>query len=109
MSYPAGDEGGSLSSQSADGIDKSKLEEIPEPPQQYFGLLGHIPDIDPSFPLRSFWNMMELYGPIFKMNLGAPRLVVGNQELINEVCDQERFKKVSQFRKYLVLSLYSSL
>lgn len=108
MRYPVSGDGGPAPSPSTDGIDKSKLEDIPEPPQQYFGILGHIPDIDPSFPIRSFWNMMALYGPIFKVNLGAPRVVVGSQEYVNEVCDQERFKKVSRSEKYLALNPHSS-
>lgn len=37
---------------------------------------------------------MDLYGPIFQVNLGGPRIMVGNQELANEVFDQDRFKKI---------------
>ena len=94
MSAPATDGQGPAPDSMPNGIDKSKLEEIPEPPQQMFGLLGHIPDIDTNFPLRTFWNMMELYGPILKVTMGVPRIFVGNQELANEVYDQDRFKKI---------------
>ena len=37
---------------------------------------------------------MDLYGPIFKLNLVKPVIFVGSQELVNEVCDQDRFVKV---------------
>ena len=94
MRCPVSDDGGPASHPPRVEIDKTKLEEIPEPPKQYFGLLGHIPDVDSEFPLRTFWNMMDLYGPIFKVQLGGPRIWVGNQELVNEVYDQDRFKKI---------------
>ena len=79
-----------------DEIDPSKLVEIPSPPpQHYFGLLGHIPEVDPSFPLRSYWKMMDMYGPIFKLHLGtaAPRILIGNHELMSEMLDDDRFQK----------------
>jgi cytochrome P450/NADPH-cytochrome P450 reductase len=82
------------SASSKEDIDRSKLVEIPQPPQQYFGLLGHMPDIDPGFPIRSFWNLMDMYGPIFNVNLGGSRIVVGNQALISELFDEEKWKKV---------------
>lgn len=62
-------------SSSIDGVDQCKLVEIPEPPKQYFGLIGHMPDIDPGFPIRSFWNLMDMYGPIFKLDLGGSRII----------------------------------
>ena len=37
---------------------------------------------------------MELYGPIFKLKLGEDRIFIGSQELVNEVCDQDKFAKV---------------
>lgn len=39
------DENGPAPNGGSDKIDKTKLEDIPEPPMQYFGLLGHIPDM----------------------------------------------------------------
>lgn len=50
---------------------------------------------------------MDLYGSIYKVNLGGPRIVVGNQELVNEVCDQDRFKKVSKSRTMVEISASS--
>ncbi|KAJ5692065.1 hypothetical protein N7462_001488 [Penicillium macrosclerotiorum] len=81
---------------SKDEIDPSRLVAIPQPPpQHYFGLLGHIPEVDPSFPLQSYWKMMDMYGPIFKLNLGttAPRILIGNHELLSEMLDDDRFQK----------------
>ena len=75
-------------------IDVSKLEEIPQPPEHLFGLLGNLPDVEPTFPVRSYWKLKDLYGPCFKLNLERPTILVGSQELVNEACDQDRFIKV---------------
>jgi cytochrome P450/NADPH-cytochrome P450 reductase len=87
MATPSADGGGS-------GIDRSKLEEIPQPPQHLFGLLGNISDIELAFPARSFWCWMELYGRIFKLNLNKEVIFIGSQELADVVYDTERFIKV---------------
>lgn len=96
LAHTARDPATSSSTSAKDEIDLSKLVEIPQPPpQHYFGLLGHIPEVDPSFPLRSYWKMMDLYGPIFKLNLGtaAQRILIGNHELLSEMLDDDRFQK----------------
>ncbi len=85
---------GSVNDGTPNGIDTSKLEAIPSPPEHYFGLMGHLPDIDLSFPIRSYWNMLELYGDIVQVNVGGPRIFVGSQALTNEVMDEDRFKKI---------------
>lgn len=79
-----------------DPIDQSKLQPIPQPPQHLFGLLGNLPDIEAGFPARSFWNLMDLYSPVFKVNLssGKETVVVGNQQLVNEIFDENRFVKI---------------
>lgn len=77
-------------------IDHSKLVEIPAPRHQnYFGLLGHAPDLDPILPVKSYWEIMDKYGPIFKLDLGMdhPRVFVGTRELVNEMADDGRFIK----------------
>jgi len=71
----------------------SKGEPIPQPPQHLFGLLGNLPDINPSFPVESFWKFSEIYGPIVKLNLRKQIIVLSNQKFINEVSDEERFEK----------------
>ena len=67
---------------------------IPQPPEHLFGLLGNLPDVEPAFPTRALWKLAELYGPIYKMNLRSPVVVVSNQQYINEVCDETRFEKL---------------
>ena len=37
---------------------------------------------------------VQIQGPIFKLNiLGQERIVIGSQELLNELCDEKRFVK----------------
>lgn len=65
---------------------------IPQPPPSYF--LGNIADIDPTFISRSFWNLEKIYGPIYKLDLpGRTTIVVSSHELIDEICDEDRFEK----------------
>lgn len=66
---------------------------LPQPPEHLFGLLGNLPDMDPSFPIRPLWKLAELYGPIYKLRLGQETVVVSGQKYVNEVCDEERFEK----------------
>ncbi|EPE27540.1 Cytochrome P450 [Glarea lozoyensis ATCC 20868] len=66
---------------------------IPQPPTHLFGLLGNIPEMDPSFPARSFWRLNQLYGPIVKLSLKTPTILLSSQEFVNEVCDESRFEK----------------
>lgn len=66
-------------------IDQSKLVEIPSPRHQnYFGLLGHAPDLDPILPVNTYWRLMDEYDPIFKLDLGMahPRVFVGSRYVI---------------------------
>lgn len=39
-------------------------------------------------------RLRELYGPIFKLQLSLPAVFVGSQELLVELFDQDRFKKI---------------
>ncbi|KAJ4297940.1 hypothetical protein N0V90_005839 [Kalmusia sp. IMI 367209] len=65
---------------------------IPQPPPSF--LFGNIGDIDPTNLAASFWHLAEIYGEIFKLNLG-PRtvVVVSSYETVNDVCDWSRFGK----------------
>lgn len=77
-------------------IDHSKLLPIPTPPfQNYYGLMGHLPDLDRTLPVRSYWQYMDEYAPIFQLQLGValPRVFVGNRELVDEMADDSRFIK----------------
>ncbi|KAK2614230.1 hypothetical protein N8I77_001076 [Diaporthe amygdali] len=65
---------------------------IPQPPG--LPLLGNINDINPEFPLGSMINMADKYGEIYRLSLpGRSVVVVSTQALVNEVCDEKRFKK----------------
>lgn len=80
----------------AEIIDYSKLEEIPSPPRQsYWGLLGHAPDLNPTLPVQSYWEIMDKYSPIYKLDLGMsyPRVFVGTRALVNEMAEDDRFIK----------------
>ena len=77
-------------------IDHSILLPIPSPPHQhYLGLLGHAPDLDPVLPVRTYWQLMDQYAPIYQLDLKMPypRVFVGSRELVNEMADDTRFTK----------------
>ncbi|KAF2470639.1 bifunctional P-450/NADPH-P450 reductase [Lindgomyces ingoldianus] len=65
---------------------------IPQPPLKWF--FGNIQDIDPVNTVGSFWRLADIYGPIFKLSLpGRTVIVVSSYELVNDVCDWNRFEK----------------
>ncbi|OLN87311.1 Bifunctional P-450:NADPH-P450 reductase 3 [Colletotrichum chlorophyti] len=69
-----------------------KIVEIPEPPR--VPVLGHVKEVDIEYPLGSFVHLANKYGPIYKLNLLGQKMVVLNTyELVNESCDDTRFKK----------------
>ncbi|PIG86205.1 NADPH--cytochrome P450 reductase [Aspergillus arachidicola] len=72
---------------------ETKFIPIPEP--RGLPLLGNILDVDSEAPEKSFQRLAETYGPIFRLNLaGASRVFISTHELVDEVCDEERFTKV---------------
>ncbi|KAH7010815.1 cytochrome P450 [Microdochium trichocladiopsis] len=77
-------------------IDHSSLLPIPSPPHKhYYGFVGHLADLDPTLPVRTYWHLMDTYNPIFQMDLGMkyPRVFVGSREMVNEMADDSRFIK----------------
>jgi len=77
-------------------IDHSLLLPIPLPPHKhYYGFVGHLADLDPTLPVRTYWKLMDMYTPIFQMDLGMkhPRVFVGSREMVNEMADDSRFIK----------------
>ncbi|KIN09100.1 hypothetical protein OIDMADRAFT_37983 [Oidiodendron maius Zn] len=70
------------------------LEPIPQPPLKYFGLLGHAPEIDLTFPARSLWRLMDLYGPIYEANLQGRKVFVGTHALLSEMLDEDQWVKI---------------
>ncbi|TAQ85754.1 hypothetical protein B7494_g5932 [Chlorociboria aeruginascens] len=93
MSCPYDDGSGRAPHPLSPSAESTELAPIPQPPQYLFGILGNLLDIDPSFPSKSIWHLASLYGPIFKLNLSEPVVVVSNQKFINEICDETRFVK----------------
>lgn len=67
---------------------------IPAVPKKYLGILGNVPDLDGSFILKSWWELADLYGPIYSLDLfGETFVVLHNYELINDSADDDRFEK----------------
>ncbi len=68
------------------------IETIPQPKTDPF--IGNLRTLDDAAPVQSLMRLAQMYGPIFKLDIGGPRLiVVSSQELVNEVCDESRFDK----------------
>ncbi|KAI9875940.1 MAG: hypothetical protein M1830_007702 [Pleopsidium flavum] len=65
---------------------------IPAPPG--LPLLGNINDVDPENSIASLMHLAELYGPIYKLNLGGhERIIIASHELLDQICDERRFSK----------------
>jgi cytochrome P450/NADPH-cytochrome P450 reductase len=65
---------------------------IPQPKSA--PVLGNIAQVDPSAPVQRLMQLARTYGPIFRLDLPTQRLVVvSSQQLVNEVCDEQRFGK----------------
>jgi len=67
---------------------------IPGPPGLPF--IGNIRDVDPETPIGTFIHFADIYGPIYGMTLGAgeKRVFISSVELMEEICDESRFRKV---------------
>ena len=110
MGCPVAHSDGPAPEQNSDEIDRSQLVDIPQPPEHWIG--GNLLDIDPSFANPSLWKFMELYGPIVKLNMGGrPQILIGSQELMNEVCDQVCQRSDAYSKEFIRahLLIYSSL
>lgn len=68
---------------------------IPIPGPSPKPLFGNILELDPNDRLKSFQRLQEEYGGIFKLNIVKNTLViVSSHRLVDEACDEKRFKKV---------------
>lgn len=68
------------------------MEPIPHPPS--YPLVGNVLAINPDDPMVSIVNLMKRYGPIMYLKFPKNTVVmVGSQEYVHELCDQERFIK----------------
>lgn len=75
-------------------IDRSHELPIPQPPEHLYGLLGNLPELEPSFVVKSFWRLADLYGEIFQINFVTRRAVIVNtHELAVPVLDDAYFEK----------------
>ncbi|KAJ5535701.1 hypothetical protein N7513_008887 [Penicillium frequentans] len=65
---------------------------IPQPPG--VPLLGNVLDVNPSETWGSLIKLSEKYGPIFKITvLGKQIYFISNVALLDEICDEKRFRK----------------
>ncbi|KAJ5725109.1 uncharacterized protein N7483_006466 [Penicillium malachiteum] len=66
--------------------------EIPKPPG--IPILGNVFDVNPNDTWISLIKLSQKYGPIFKINvLGKQIVFVSNVALLEEICDERRFRK----------------
>ncbi|KAK3675030.1 hypothetical protein LTR78_004963 [Recurvomyces mirabilis] len=70
----------------------SARENIPSP--SGYPLIGNILDVQDEVPIRGVERMIDLYGPIVKLNfMGTESIFIGSAELVEELCDEKRFWK----------------
>ncbi|MGA7489758.1 MAG: cytochrome P450 [Xanthobacteraceae bacterium] len=68
------------------------LEPIPQPPP--YPVIGNLLEIRSEAPILDMMKLAEAYGPIYRLRLGGPSMVVlSSFELVDPVCDNERFDK----------------
>ncbi|KAI9154817.1 Bifunctional cytochrome P450/NADPH--P450 reductase [Paramyrothecium foliicola] len=69
-------------------------EVVPIPEPRGLPVLGHITKINPEYPLGSFIEMAENLGEVYRLRLPGRTIVVASTwELVNELCDEKRFRK----------------
>ncbi|GAA0943035.1 bifunctional cytochrome P450/NADPH--P450 reductase [Actinocorallia libanotica] len=68
------------------------LDPIPQP--KPLPVLGNLPDLDAEKGVFGLVELAERYGPIYRLELlGEDMVVIGSQELVDELCDESRFDK----------------
>ncbi|KAJ5668186.1 Amidohydrolase [Penicillium maclennaniae] len=68
--------------------------EVPIPAPRGVPIIGNLLEIEADVPLNSFERLAETYGPIFRFTtFGQTRVFLSSHELVDEVCDEERFTK----------------
>ncbi|BCH31186.1 NADPH--cytochrome P450 reductase [Mesorhizobium sp. L-8-10] len=72
--------------------DHTPFEAIPKPPGH--PVIGNLLDIRGDAPLLNMIELAKVYGPIFRLELGGRSVIIlSGFELVDEVCDHERFDK----------------
>src|SRR5436309_6957606 len=70
----------------------NKLSPIPHPPKK--PVVGNILSLDPNAPVQHLVRLTKELGPIFWLDMmGAPLVIVGGHDLIDELSDEKRFDK----------------
>jgi cytochrome P450/NADPH-cytochrome P450 reductase len=65
---------------------------IPQPPPHF--LVGNLNEISAENRLASLTRLFKLYGPIYKLSMGGKTFIyLGSHELVDEICDDDRFEK----------------
>ncbi|MGZ8259006.1 MAG: bifunctional cytochrome P450/NADPH--P450 reductase [Caldimonas sp.] len=68
------------------------IEAIPQPKGDPF--IGNLRAIDGDAPMQGFMRLARIHGPIFQLEFfGKPLILVGSQEIVDELCDETRFDK----------------
>lgn len=56
--------------------------------------LGNVFELESDLPIRELHRLLSVYGPIVKLNiLGQEQIIVGDVALLEECCDETRFRK----------------
>ncbi|KAL1306999.1 hypothetical protein AAFC00_005629 [Neodothiora populina] len=67
--------------------------EIPHPPG--LPLIGNVRDVDAELPIVSLSKLADTYGEVFSFSLaGNRRVVISSVELMDELCNEQRFSKM---------------
>ncbi|MEH2610257.1 bifunctional cytochrome P450/NADPH--P450 reductase [Bradyrhizobium sp. AZCC 1693] len=70
----------------------NKLSPIPHPPKK--PVVGNMLSLDPNAPVQHLVRLTKELGPIFWLDMmGAPLVIVGGHDLIDELSDEKRFDK----------------
>lgn len=70
----------------------TRTERIPQPKGDPF--IGNMRTVDGDAPIQGFMRLARIHGPIFQLDFaGSALVVVSSHELVNELCDESRFKK----------------
>lgn len=95
---PSRDTGGSnskansLVAQPSSTSNGRTLRRIPQPSMA--PIVGNLSSVDLDNPMQSFAQLSARYGPIFKLSiLGQNMVFLSSWKLVNEACDDERFRK----------------
>ncbi len=69
-----------------------RTEPIPQPKGD--PLIGNLRAVDGDAPMQGFMRLARIHGPIFQLEFfGKPLILIGSQEIVNELCDESRFDK----------------